>query len=84
METLAELLIGFVVDKPWFAVLILIAGYARIVIKPLWSMIGQIIKHSTNKKDDEWWASVNANKPLEAILYVLDWLLSIKIQPKKE
>lgn len=63
---------------------ILIVGSARILIKPAMALFKAVTEVTPSKKDDELYAKVEKSKALKAVIFGLDWLMSIKWpEPKK-
>ncbi len=60
-------------------VLVLI-GALRLVVKPLMVALTAFAKETETPKDDEVLAKIETSKAYKLLLFVLDWLASIKIK----
>lgn len=58
-------------------------GIFRIVFKPFVALVKMYVAATETKKDDEAVAKVEASKFWKAVLWIVDYLLSIKLPSKK-
>ena len=85
MESLIMGAVSWIVNKYPVAVSILaVLGVIRLAIKPIMTAIGEIVLITPTDKDDKLFEKVKQSKSFKAILYVLDYLTSIKIKTEKE
>lgn len=70
-------------SAPWLIKVIFWMGLLRLMMKPVMTAIGEVIKLTPTQKDDEVWAKVLDHKVYKAVVFVLDYVASIKL-PKKE
>lgn len=83
MEGLAQLIAMFAGKWPWLAGVIFTVGSLRLIFKPAMSIVRVITELTPSKHDDDLADRIEANKIVKTILYVLDWLTSIKLNKKK-
>ena len=76
---LAPLLESFAGKYGWVVQVITIIGAARVVMKPLVETIKAVTASTKSTKDDEVVAKVEASSIYKGIVFVLDWLTSIKL-----
>jgi hypothetical protein len=67
----------------WLLSLLLIVGSLRILLKPTFALLYAITSLTPNPKDEEIVKKIESHKILKAIVFVLDWFASIKINKKK-
>lgn len=77
-----EFLVEILKDYPWFATLVMAMGTARIICKPLFSLIGSIIQSTPTKEDDAKWEAFKHSRFFKTARYLVDYLASVKIPPK--
>lgn len=75
-----QFIIDLAVKFPWVMVVISIIGVLSIVVKPLMSIIGNVVKETKSQKDDLVFEKVENSKIYKGFIYVLDWFASIKIK----
>lgn len=63
--------------------IIVFVGSLRIFVKPVMSLISTYVIFTKTQKDDIWFAKLQEDKIFKAVIYVIDWLASIKIVAKK-
>lgn len=73
-ETVAQLVVQF----PWLATIFMVVGVIRLIVKPLMELAKGVAASTPSAKDDEAVAKVEASKIYKTILFVIDWLFSIK------
>ncbi len=61
----------------------IIVGIFRLVFKPLVSIIKAVVAYTPTPKDDVVVAQVEQSKAYKAVLWVIDYLLSIKLPGQK-
>lgn len=77
-EFLKQFLVGFVTKYTWFAAIVAFVGSARVVIKPILSLVRIVVTQTPSKSDDEFLDRWEKSKVWAVFLYVLDWLASLK------
>lgn len=71
-------------DYPWVVSIIAVVGTFRLVVKPIITAIEKIVRETATTKDDEVLERVQRSPIYAWFFYVLDWLTSIKIPPRKK
>lgn len=66
--------LGFLVQ------LVSIVGTLRLLFKPVMSIIDVVVKLTPSESDDDLADRIEQNKVVKSVLYVLDWLASIKLK----
>ena len=67
----------------WLVSLLIIIGSLRVVLKPAFALLYAITSLTPDTKDEELVKKIESHKILKTLIFVLDWLASIKIGPKK-
>jgi hypothetical protein len=83
LNTLGTWLIGFFQNSPGFASLLVFLGFIRLCIKPAMTILQAYVKWTPYDHDDKWLANMENSKGYKLLLYLLDWLLSVKVPTKK-
>lgn len=76
LEVIAPLLVKY----PIIHQVILYVGITRLIVKPLMTFLGEIVVVTPSMKDNELLASILDSKIYKGVLYVFDYLGSIKIK----
>jgi hypothetical protein len=77
-------LLSSAVDKyPVLVSALLVMGVLRAVNKPLFSLLRTFVISTPNKTDDKVLDEVEASKVYKTVVYVLDWVASVKGVEKK-
>ena len=79
-----ELALKILSDYPWFGAIVMFMGMARVICKPLFSLIDTVVKTTPSKKDDSKWAEIKTSKYMRFFLYLMDYLASVKIPAKSQ
>lgn len=61
----------------------IVVGIFRLVFKPLVAIIKAVVVYTPSPKDDVIVAQVEASKVYKTVLWVIDYLLSIKLPGQK-
>ena len=80
---LAPLISAYAGDFGWAVQVVAVIGSLRLFFKPIMSAIGQAVKDSESKKDDDVYNVVVENKFYKAFVFLLDLVGSIKVPKKK-
>ena len=75
-----ELLETFVGANGWMVQVLSIIGLLRVLIKPITEAAIAYAKWTDNKRDDSLVDKVIKSSIYQKLLFVLDWLTSIKIK----
>jgi hypothetical protein len=73
-ETVAQLMVQF----PWIATIFMVIGVIRVVVKPLMELAKSVAASTASAKDDAAVASLESNKIYKTVLFVIDWIFSLK------
>lgn len=73
-ETVAQLAVQY----PWIATIFMVVGVIRLVVKPLMELAKSVAASTPSVKDDAAVASVESSKAYKTVLFVIDWLFSLK------
>lgn len=83
LETLGTWLLSMVQNHPAFSSIIMFLGMMRLCIKPAMTILQAYVKWTPYDNDDKWLADVESSKGYKLAVYLLDWLLSVKVPEKK-
>lgn len=85
LEVLVKWVLAYATQYPIVATILLGVGFLRLCIKPIMTMLQAYVKMTPYDSDDLWLASFEQSKGYKIFVYVLDWLVSIKLpeKPKK-
>ena len=67
-------------SQGWLVQAVTIIGSLRLFIKPIMSIIEAYVLFTPNKKDDEIYKKIEEGNTKKTIVYILDWLASIKFK----
>ena len=84
LNTVGTWLLKLLSGNPAFASILIVVGTLRLAIKPLMTLLQLYVKLTPYDHDDKWLASVESSKGYKLVLYLLDWLLSVKISEKQK
>jgi len=76
---LNALILALLQKQPWFGTLVAVIGLSRIVMKPIFSVIPQIIKETPTQADDAWLARFQKSGAYRIGSFVVDFLFSVKL-----
>jgi len=57
-------------------------GMARLIFKPLFSLIDTVVDATPNKADDAAWKDVKSSKAMAFVTWILDYFASVKVNRK--
>ncbi len=82
---LKPLLEGYAGQYGWLVSVLTVVGSLRLFLKPLMSIVQNVVYLTPNKKDDEFVNKILEAKWYKMLSYLLDWFGSIKLPqaPKK-
>lgn len=83
MVDILPLIQKLIEGAPWLATILMVVGALRLVIKPLVSIWKSVAESTPTKVDDELVAKVEASGWYKAVIFVVDWLSSIKLPGSK-
>lgn len=82
LEFLGPLVEAYAGKLGFMLQLVSIIGTLRLLFKPIVSVVDVVVKLTPSKSDDNLASDIENNKVVKAILYVIDWLTSLKIVKK--
>lgn len=80
---LTQLLLDLVAKYPVLASIVGVVGLLRLIIKPIMVALKSIVESTETPKDNELLTKVEESKVYKAVIFLLDYLASVKIPPKK-
>jgi hypothetical protein len=83
MEQLDQLIQWLMTNAPWFLQIIVVMGTARLIFKPLMVFLESVVQATPTEKDNLMLESAKASSAYRFISFVIDYVGSIKIPPKK-
>jgi hypothetical protein len=66
----------------WAAQAVMWVGVLRFAFKPVFELWHKVAETTVTKKDDAFLAKVENSKAMKIVLFVLDWLASLKLVKK--
>ena len=75
-----QFILDLVAQHPAAAGILSALMIVRIINKPLFALFHAIVDVTKTEIDNEWLKKVEESKPYKALLFVLDWMLSIKVK----
>lgn len=78
-----QFLIELATKYQWFMIVCLVIGIFRMVFKPIMAIIESIVIYTPNPKDDIALAGFKNSKVYKAIIWIVDYLLSVKLPGQK-
>jgi hypothetical protein len=79
METIQGWAVGWMNTFPVFSTFLAVIGAIRLVVKPVMEAIKTITAATPTKKDDELVNDFFGSKTWKSFLFLLDWLVSVKL-----
>ncbi len=79
-----DLVLEIIKSCPALANFVLIVGSLRLICKPLFTFIDALVKFTPTEKDDAAWASLKESKSMKSVLWLIDYLASIKLPTSKQ
>lgn len=76
---MTEFLEKLVLEYPWLAGFIFAVGTFRIFFKPVMSALEAAIAETPTKVDDEWLAKLKSSKVYTMLVWLVDYLASVKL-----
>lgn len=75
----AAFILQFATNHPYILTALMIIGSLRAILKPLFALAQAYVKSTETTADDEALDRVEKSKAYKALLFVLDYLASIKL-----
>ena len=63
----------------WLVAVIAWVGTLRLLVKPVFEILHTIAAKTQTTKDDEFIANLEQSKAFKTVLFILDWLTSVKL-----
>lgn len=82
LNTVGTWVLSFISSNPAFASVIMVIGFLRLAIKPVMTLLQAYVKLTPYDNDDRWLAGVEQSKGYKLIVYLMDWILSVKLPEK--
>lgn len=70
---------GLAAKYPILLTIAAIMGMARLILKPLMTFLHEMVVVTETKRDDEILAKVETSAVYKGLLFVLDWVFSLKL-----
>lgn len=83
VKMILDFFITFAKDWPILASIIVIMGTLRMFLKPVFTFIKEIVALTKTTKDDEVVAKVEASAAYKWVMFLVDYLASIKLPGAK-
>ena len=84
LSILTPYLLKWSKNNPTLASVIIFMNFSRIFMKPLQALIRAIILRTPTKRDDTLLQKLERNLLFKLFTFLLDWLMSVKIESKKK
>lgn len=82
LNTVGTWALNLASHNPAFATVIMILGFIRLSMKPAMTILQALVKITPYDSDDKWLASAEQSNTYKVIVYLLDWVLSVKLPEK--
>lgn len=83
LNTVGTWLLNMLSGNPAVASILIVVGSLRLAVKPIMTLIQLYVKLTPYDQDDKWLQDLEMSKGYKLFLYLMDWLLSVKISEKK-
>ena len=83
LNTVGTWLLNMLSGNPAVASILILVGTLRLAVKPLMTLLQLYVKLTPYDQDDKWLQDLEMSKGYKLCLYLMDWLLSVKISEKK-
>jgi hypothetical protein len=74
-----ELLLELVQSQPKLVGVFVVVGVMRAVFKPIMSVVEAYVKSTPNEEDDKKLLALKEHKAYKALVWLVDYLLSVKL-----
>lgn len=78
-DPFADLVAGLAGKYPWLATVLAVVAACRLLLKPLFTFLHEVVKVTPSQKDDVLLAKVEASRVFRWVVFALDYLLSIRL-----
>lgn len=83
LTTILSFFVQFAKDWPFLATLVVVMGTFRMFFKPLMTMLRAWAQVTKSPKDDELLDKVEASQIYKAIMFIIDYIASVKLPGAK-
>jgi len=83
LEVLGPVLVNLAAKFPFLASALVFMMYARLIVKPLMSLLISIAEQLPDGKYKLYMLSISGSMPYKIVAYLLDWFVSVKL-PKEQ
>lgn len=84
LNTVGTWILNMISGNPAVASILVVVGALRLAVKPLMTLLQLYVKLTPYDQDDKWLESLESSKGYKLFLYLMDWLLSVKLPEKKK
>jgi uncharacterized membrane protein required for colicin V production len=84
LNTVGSWVIAFLGKYPLFATVVVIIGFLRMIMKPVMTILQAYVKLTPYDSDDKWLESFEQSKSYKLVVYLMDWVLSVKMPEKSK
>lgn len=82
LNTVGGWVLAYVSKYPEFASVLLVVGFLRLAIKPIMTLLQAYVDMTPYDSDNLWLKNLEQSRGYKFFVYVLDWLLSVKMPEK--
>lgn len=82
LKWIGDWALSFAASNPAVAGVLMFLMMVRGVMKPLMTALHIYVEWTPYDSDNKWLASVESSKTYKLVVYLLDWLLSVKLGKK--
>ena len=78
-----QFIIDLVTKYPWFSMVCIFIGIFRLIFKPAMALVKSVIMITPSLADDAIWKRWEDSSIYKLIIWIVDYLLSIKLPGQK-
>lgn len=79
IEAIVAFILNWANQYPTVAAVIMVIGTLRLLMKPLFTFLNEVVLITPGQWDNELLQKVETSKVYKTILWILDWFASVKI-----
>jgi hypothetical protein len=83
LNTVGVFIVQHAQSNPGIVSLLSLLGLIRLLVKPLMTLLHTYVDYTPSDTDNKWLAALEESKGYKVFLYLVDWLLSVKVPTKK-
>lgn len=80
MDLITQIITNLAMKYPMVVTIFTVVGILRAINKPLFALLHSYAEATVSKKDDEAVLKIESSKAYTSLVFVLDYLMSIKIK----